>query len=202
MKSTLTEKQWNSFVNNYCTDEEMKKISYKELMDNTNNGQLDLSDLSAGSNEKVSDVSADCGLAIGFVIADVVALATGALSIRASVSEESAQTIAGIVGPDIPDILKYVDTIAAEGSSDEEIAKAVFGIMKVTLKSPYDIVKAVFASLPWYKKALAIAQGVATIVAAVATDGIAFIAEVVVELASFGFLVTDSVHAVSACSTS
>ena len=199
MKSTLTEKQWNSFVNNYCTDEEMKKISYKELMDNTNNGQIDLP---TGSNEKVSEVSLNCDLAIGYVIADVVALATGALSIRSSVSEESAQFIAGIVEPHIPQILKYVDKIAAEGASDEEIAKAVFGIMKVALKSPYDIARAVFASLPWYKKALAIAQAEAKIIAAIASNGIAFTAEVVGELASFRFLVTDSFHAVSACSKS
>ena len=52
------------------------------------------------------------------------------------------------------------------------------------------------------KIAIKAAQAEAKIIAAIASNGIAFTAEVVGELASFRFLVTDSVHAVSACSTS
>lgn len=204
MKSTLTEEQWNSFVNDYCLDNEMKKISYQELMNNTNNGQIDLKNLTLPSiQEKKLTLGADsCPLAIGYVVVDVVCLVLGAVSIRSSISASSVEDIAGIVEPEIPQILKNVETIAEEGSTSLEKAKAVWGIIKVVLKSPYSILKAVFSSLPWYKKALVIAQAIATIAAALLTDGAALIAEIVVELATFGFLVSDAVSAVSTCSTS
>jgi hypothetical protein len=39
----------------------------------------------------------------------------------------------------------------------------------------------------------------ATIVAALATDGVAFVAEVIILLATFGFLVADSINCVKVC---
>ena len=53
--------------------------------------------------------------------------------------------------------------------------------------------------LTWYYAVLYGATAMATIVAAVATDGVAFVAEVALEVVTFGMLVADCVNAVAAC---
>lgn len=208
MVTKLSEKQWDDFVKNHCLDDEMKKISYKELMENTNNGEIDFNKLALPENS-TSDISLaisagdrSCTLAIGYVVVDVACLAIGAVGIRSSISSSSVESVATVVESSIPEILSSVETIARSGSSALQRAQACWSIIKVVLKSPYKIFSAIFSSLPWYKKALAIAQACATIAAALLTDGAALIAEIVVELASFGFLVSDSVEAVSACKIS
>lgn len=204
MENQLTKEQWDSFVKDHCLDNEMKDISYEELMENTNNGEIDFRDLTLPPVEdhtvtKKAIAADSCALSMGYVVVDVVCLTLGAVSIRSSINARSVEKVAELVSPKIPKILKYVEIIARDGATKLEQAKACWGIIKVVLKSPWSILSAIFSSLPLYKKALVIAQAAATIFAALATDGAALIAEIVVELASFGFLVSDSVAAVEAC---
>ena len=56
-------------------------------------------------------------------------------------------------------------------------------------------------SLTWHSAMLYGFTAMGTIIAALATDGAALIAEVVVQLATFGFLVVDTTYAVGACSS-
>lgn len=204
MQSTLTEVEWDSFVKDHCLDDEMKKISYQELMENTNNGQVDLSKLTLLSTLETApelEISR-CTLAIGYVVVDVVGLAIGAVGIRSSINVSSVEKVADIVAPQIPKILKNVEIIAESGASVFEQAKACWGIISVTLRSPFKILEAIYSSMSFFDKAYAIAKATAIIAAALLTDGAALIAEIVVELINFGTLVSDSIDAVSACSTS
>lgn len=204
MKNVLTEEQWNEFVNNHCTDNEMKNISYQELMSNTNDGQLDFKKLTLPPTLEDSATlqSYQCILAVGYVVVDVVCLVLGAVSIRSTINASTVVRVTDIIAPRIPQIVEYAAIIAREGATTFERAKACWGILRVALQSPFKILSAIFSSLPWYKRALVIAQGCLTITAALVTDGAAIIAEIALELASFGFLVSDSVDAVSACSVS
>jgi len=59
---------------------------------------------------------------------------------------------------------------------------------------------AITASLTWWNMILYGVTGVATIIAILATDGVAFVAEVILVLTSFGFLASDIVAAVGNCS--
>lgn len=59
------------------------------------------------------------------------------------------------------------------------------------------VFNAFMESLTWYQMALYGVTGAATIAAAVLTDGGALIAEIVIELATFGFFINDIVHAIS-----
>jgi hypothetical protein len=93
--------------------------------------------------------------------------------------------------------------MGAAGASKMDLAKGVFEILKTIFNGGCfgAVFSAFVSSLSWWDAALYAVTGTATIIAALATDGIAFAAEVVILLATFGFLVSDSVKAVSACST-
>ena len=109
--------------------------------------------------------------------------------------------MAKAAAPVMSQMEKYIATMAASTSSKTDIATAVFGIISTIYSGGClgAVLSAFLGSLTWYEAALYGVTAMATIVAALATDGAAEIALIVIELATAGFLVNDSINCVKAC---
>jgi len=142
-----------------------------------------------------------CAIRLGFVVYDVVCLAIGGVALRAGASEEAAEAVANAAEPVLSKIETIVAQMASDGASPTDLAKGVWSILKTIWSGGCGgaVLSAFLSSLPWYYALLYGASAMATIVAALATDGVAFIAEVVIELASAGFLLIDCVKATTTC---
>lgn len=138
---------------------------------------------------------------IGYVIFDAVCLALGAVGLRATVRGSTIQAIFQAATPAMSGIEQAIAQIGRSGATAVDQAKGVFNILKAIWSggSLGAVFSAFTGSLTWWDMALYGVTGLATIVAALATDGLAFVAEVVILLASFGFLASDSVKAIQAC---
>lgn len=142
-----------------------------------------------------------CQMALGYVIFDCLVLGIGAIGLRASVQPKTIAAMAKIAGPAASALEQEIAIIAHESSTAFQQARAVFNIL-LTLKNG-GMLGAIFGvfreSLTLWQAALYAIAGLATIIAALATDGVAFAAGLVLLLTSFAWLVTDSVHAVKEC---
>ncbi|AGL17713.1 hypothetical protein [Actinoplanes sp. N902-109] len=206
----LTEQQWNAFKAQFPHDQRMQAVSYDELLSNTNGGKVNWASpptvhLPGADNEffSVAGVTvSDCELDIGYVIFDVVCLAIGAVGLRASVTSSTAEAVAAAAKPVLSQLEAAIAKMAAPGASKVDLATGAFTILRTIWSGNClgAVVSAFVGSLTWYTMLLYAATAMGTIVAALATDGAAFVAEVVIELATFGFLVSDSVKAYEACS--
>ena len=142
-----------------------------------------------------------CAEAVGYVVFDCVCLFLGAATLRSSLTAEAAEGMAKAAAPVMSQMEKYIATMAAETSSKTDVASAVFGIISTIYSGGClgAVLGAFLGSLTWYEAALYGVTAMATIVAALATDGAAEIALIVIELATAGFLVNDSISCVKAC---
>lgn len=146
-----------------------------------------------------------CQLAVGSVVADVITLALGAIGVRGKMTEDSIEgfvrAMNGIGASELNMIQETIAMIADSGTSVWARGLGVWTILR-TIKNG-GVLGAVFSAfvdtLSWWDAILYGVTGMATIVAALATDGAAFIAEVVLLLTGFGFLVNDSIKAAQAC---
>jgi hypothetical protein len=144
----------------------------------------------------------DCQMALGYVVFDVVSLAVGAVGLRSTVQAETVAAMAQATAPVLTQIEKSIALMTAEGVSLPTRARGVFDI----LQTIYDggclgaVWDAFTGALTWWDMILYGVTGTATVLAALATDGVAFVAEVVILLAATGVLVSDLAKAVQACS--
>jgi hypothetical protein len=216
-QQTLTQEQLNHYKSQFLNDRKIQALTLEELIKNTNGGKVDWSNLPISTDEVDNQFSvvarastsmammavetSDCQVAIGYVIFDAICLAVGGVGLRASASRATAESIAEAARPVLSQLEAIIATMAAEGASLTDIAQGVFAILKIIWSRGClgAVLSAFLDSLTWYYAILYGATAMATIVAAVATDGVAFVAEVVIELATFGFLIADSVNAVKAC---
>jgi hypothetical protein len=143
-----------------------------------------------------------CQMAVGYVLFDVISLAVGAVGLRSGVSASTVEAMAEAAAPVMSEIETIIAKMGAENASKVDFAWGVFQILKTIYSgsSLGAVFSAFTGSLTWWNMTLYGVTGMATIVAAFATDGLALAAEIVILLANFGFLVTDVVAAVSACS--
>ena len=83
-----------------------------------------------------------------------------------------------------------------------DVATAVFGVISTIYSGAClgAVLSAFLGSLTWYNAVLYGATALGTIMAALATDGAAEIGIIIVELATAGFLIGDSIKCVDACS--
>jgi hypothetical protein len=142
-----------------------------------------------------------CQIAIGTVVFDAVCLAVGGYGLRASANPNVFAAMGQAIAPVASKLEAVIATMSAAGATKADLAWGVFKILK-TIYSGGSL-GAVFSafknSLTWWNALLFGITGIATIIAFIATDGLAFAAEVVIVLASFGFLVSDIAKAVSTC---
>ena len=143
----------------------------------------------------------ECEKSIGYVIFDCVCLFLGASSLRASLTAEGAEAMAEAAKPVLSKLEEYIVTISAEASSKTDVATAVFGIIS-TIYSGGCIGGVISAWLNTLTVGDAILYGaiaLGTIIAAVSTDGLATIGVIIVELATAGWLISDSIKCSEAC---
>ena len=203
--TTLTQKQWDDFKKAFPNDTKIQKVTFEELLKNTEGGKVDWKNPTVAQKRPVELQEtlglSDCEVNIGFVVFDVVCLAVGGAGLRAGAGRGTAEAVAKAAKPVLSKIEGTIAKMAAKGASKTDIAWGVFTILKTIWSGGClgAVVAAFVDSLTWYYMLLYAATALATIVAALATDGAAFVAEVVVELATAGFLVADSVNAVTAC---
>jgi hypothetical protein len=206
--ANITQKQLDDFKKLYPLNRDIQSLTLATVLQNTagktvNWNTLTFSDQPSHpttmGTSKVAITS--CQKAIGFVVFDAVCLAFGAVGLRSSVKPATIEAIAVAAAPVLSKIETTIARISAEGASSSQQAWGVFEILKTIFNGGCfgAVMSAFMSSLTWWDMILYGITGTATIIAALATDGLAFAAEVAIVLASTGFLVSDSVKAVQAC---
>jgi|TARA_B100001094_G_scaffold332654_1_gene405677 hypothetical protein len=146
-------------------------------------------------------MSLKCGEAVGYVIFDCVCLFLGAANLRASATTEVAEEITEAAKPVLSALEQHIVVIASEGSSKTDVAAAVFGIINTIYSGGClgAVINTWLGSLSVGDKILYAATALTTIVAAVCTDGMAEIGIIGLELATAGWLISDSIKCTEAC---
>ena len=203
----ITERDLDAYKAAMPGDAKLQKLTLQELLTATAGEKVDWKTLklpSRKTEQLLEGSTPECVVQVGFVVFDCVCLFLGATALRDTINENDARAVGEAAEPALSQFEKYIEVIEDKDSSTAEVAKAVFDI--ITTVYTADCLGAVFSaflgSLTWYTATLYAVTGMATIVAALATDGAAEIALMVVELATFGFLVNDSINAGKACSFS
>lgn len=198
---TITQASFKAYQALNPNDERLQALTLEELYEQTGSGQVDWNKITY-KPELLQGSTWDCTKGIGYVVFDCVCLFLGAASLRSSVTAEAAEDIAKAAEPAVSQLEKYIVTIGAKTSSNTEVATAVFGVISTLYSSSClgAVIGAFLGSLTWYNAVLYGATALGTIMAAVATDGVAEIGIIVVELATAGFLVSDSIKCADACS--
>lgn len=201
MSCTITQQKLDQFKLIHPEDERLQSLSLQELIDNTDGGVADWSKLPKREAVTTVTEATSCPVAMGFVIYDCVALFLGAGGTRDGVTEAEAEAVAEAAEPVLSQLEKYIETITKEGASVTDQAQAVWGIISTIYNGGCigGVISAFLGTLTWYNWILYSATALATIIAAVATDGAAEIAEIIIELATAGWLISDSVTAAKAC---
>jgi len=142
-----------------------------------------------------------CQLALGFVVYDCILLAIGGTALRASATNQIAAGFVEVVLPIENQLMQIIARIAAPNATNFQCAKAVFDLLSTIWTGGFlgGVVGVFLKSLNWWKATLYAATTMATIVFALATDGTSFVAEVVILLLTFAWLVTDSANAIKQC---
>lgn len=203
--AVLTPEQWQDYKTHFPNNPRIQAVTYDELLRQTEGGQVDWENLlvaqKSGRVPSTNELITPCELAVGYVIFDAVCLALGTVGLRAALNRGVAEAVAAGARPVIAQVSEIIAGIATEGASGTDIAWACFQILKTIWSGGClgAVLAAFVGSLTWYYALLYGATALATIGAFVVTDGAAFVAAVVIELATFGFLVADSVNAVNVC---
>ena len=147
-------------------------------------------------------MTTSCEKQIGYVIFDCVCLMLGAAELRAGLTAEAAEEMAEAAKPVLSKMDKYILTIADEASSKTDVATAVFEIVSTIWSGGClgAVVSAWLGTLSVGNAILYGATALGTLLAAFATDGAAEIGIIVVELATAGWLIEDSVKCADECS--
>ena len=198
---TITQETFKAYQALNPHDSRLQKLTLDELYANTGSGQVDWDKITYKPG-LLRGSEWDCGLGIGYVVFDCVCLFLGAISLRSSLTSEAAEDIAKAAEPVANKLEGYIKTMSAAASTKTEVATAVFGVISTLYSGSClgAVISAFLGSLTWYNAILYGATALGTIMAAVATDGVAEIGIIVVELATAGFLIGDSIKCADACS--
>lgn len=201
---TITPEVFNAYKALNPHDAKLQRLTLSELYEQTGSGQVNWDNINyeSASSGLLGGSTWDCATGIGYVVFDCVCLFLGAASLRASFTAKAAEEISEAAKPVANQLTKYIETMAAAESSKTDIAGAVFGVISTIYSGGClgAVIGAFLGSLTWYNAILYGATALGTIMAAVATDGAAEIGIIVVELATAGFLVGDSINCSKACS--
>lgn len=201
---SITQKQLESFKCLHPGDPRIQALPLNEVVKNLDRREVDWH--SVLLDQLATPVAAgieltECQKAIGIVVFDVFCLALGAVALRGTVNSATINAVAQAVVPVQSKLEVIIARLSGPNVSPRDQALAVFDILRAIYKGEcLGAIAAAFSkSLTWWNALLYGITSVATIVALVATDGVAFVTEIVLLLATFGFLVSDSIRAANAC---
>jgi hypothetical protein len=151
-----------------------------------------------------TNANLDCEVAMGFCIFDAVCLCVGAVGLRASVQRAVIESVAEAARPALSEVERIIAQMASKETTITQTAYGVYKILTAIYRAQClgAVVAAFRNTLTWWNAVLYGVSATATIIAVLATDGAAFVAEVVVVLATFGFLASDIERAVRVCNLS
>jgi hypothetical protein len=145
-----------------------------------------------------------CETAIASVVIDIVMIAIGASGLADKITGETVENVAGVLvrelGEDVTELDKMIQAVK-DAETDWAKAKAVFSLLSALKDFGClgAVIAAIFKSLSWWDMILYGLTALATIIALVATDGVALIAEVAILAMSGAFLIEDIETAVCKC---
>ncbi len=145
----------------------------------------------------------ECQWAIAGVAVDVIFVITGAYGLHGKVNASSLEAVAHVIEPAMTELEEAAAKIASSETSAWDKAMAIKDFAHVIWSGGMvePVFKAILQSLTWWDAALYGCLGMAVIAAAFLTDGAALVAMIAAELVQVGFVVSDSVKAVTACSS-
>jgi hypothetical protein len=198
---TITQSSLEAYKMLHPGDTRLQALTLDELLENTSGRSVDYSTITY-KPALLRSSDWDCGLGIGYVVFDCICLFLGAATLRSSVTAQVAEEMAEAAAPVASKLATYIKTMSAAESSKTEVATAVFGVVSTLYSGSClgAVISAFLGSLTWYNAVLYGATALGTVMSAVATDGAAEIGVLIVELATAGFLVNDSIKCADACS--
>ena len=198
----LTAKEFDVFKKLHPNDAKIQALTVDELYANLDSTNVDFSTVTFKGEGLLEGSGWDCAKGIGFVVFDCVCLLLGAVSLRASCTEQVAEDIAKAAEPVATKLEQYIKTMSSAESSRLDVATAAFGVISTIYSGSCmgAVLGAFFSSLYWYQYILYAATAAGTIAAACLSGGTAEIGLIVVELATAGFLIDDSIKCADACS--
>ena len=198
----LTAQSLEAFKKLNPDDAKLQALTIDELYANLESPNVDFSTVTFKGEGLLESGGWDCAKGIGFVVFDCVCLLLGAVALRASCTEQVAEDIAKAAEPVATKLEQYIKTMSAPESSRLDVATAAFGVISTIYSGSCmgAVLAAFFSSLYWYQYILYGATAAGTIAAACFSGGTAEIGLIVVELATAGFLVDDSIKCADACS--
>ena len=203
----ITPHSFQAYKALFPQDKKLQQLTLEELYKELGgDGRVNWGDIfySDEDRDEVKLLSEDtpCALSIGYVVFDCICLFLGAATLRAGITAEVAEAMAEAAEPAVNQISKYIKTIAAAESSKLDVATAVFGVISTIYSAGCmgAVLSTFLGKLDWYDAILYGATALGTIMAALATDGTAEIGIIIVELATAGFLVNDSITCSKSCS--
>ena len=142
-----------------------------------------------------------CASSIAAVVIDCVCLVLGAAAIRGAMPKPVLVAVAEKLEPELSQLKPLLGRMAETGRSFEESAKAVFEVVKTiwSVGKLGPVMHAILHHLTFWQQILYGVTAVATITAAVPTDGLAMIPELALALANAGPLVINAAEAVETC---
>ena len=197
----LTENELFLFKTYFPEDKELEAVTLQELSDNTNGLKVDWTSIRHDGDGLLEGSELTCGVNIGFVVFDCICLFIGAVSLRSSLSKSTAELVGKAAEPVISQLEEYIRIIGNADSSKSEVGQAVFNVVATIYSGGClgAVISAFCTGLTTYQYILYGATAVGTITAACATDGVAIIGAILVELATVGFLTVDAISCVKEC---
>ncbi|MGF7533016.1 hypothetical protein AAGG74_04635 [Bacillus mexicanus] len=201
----ITEKQFEEFKSHFPDDAKIQSATFQELLANTNGGNVDwtnLDEVDAIQPQRLNSSALDCGLLWGVVGLDCVFLALGVGEFRSIINRATIKAASAAIEP-LEQLLKADIVRLAESTTAKETASlAVKLVLKIAL-SGGSLVSKILQSLKhtmsWWQWLLFGASAFFTIMAALATDGVALIAIAIAEMALIGVTVSDCINAKKVC---
>ena len=201
MLEPITERQLDLYKLMNPADSKLQKLTLEELKANTEDGVADWVKLPQKPFVFESD-SWTCEVGQGFVIYDCLCLILGIEAQRAGTTEDEAKAVAKAAAPILPNLQQHVQILKNKDTARAEKAQAVFGVIQMLYSSGClgSVLDAFFSSLPWHSRVLYGASSLSIILKAMTTDGAAAIAMIMIQLATAGFMISDSIHCAEGCS--
>ena len=143
----------------------------------------------------------ECNTHIGYVIYDCLCLVLGSQEMRDRATDADARVLAAAAEPVRDSIKSNILVIADDVSDRTEKAESVFTIVNKLYSSGclFEVYKVWVASLPAKDAVKYTAKALKTLIASFATDGAALLGVIIVELATFKYLIEDSIECKETC---
>jgi hypothetical protein len=142
-----------------------------------------------------------CVTGVASVIVDVIFMALGFVGLHVSANEAANRAVLRLLGQDTINGFMSLFHNLNTATTMAEKAKGIWSILGAAYNAGMvkGVLGAIKDSMEWWDWVITGVAAVAQIVALVATDGVAFIAEIALNTVAIGYVVSDSAKAIQAC---